>query len=144
MYKVFAGEKCVIISEREQKVDDRISKLIPFSSAEELHKEYRQFARNSKVKTLVITGDVERTWTVFRSLFAYIEASGGFVKNDKGSLMMIYRNRHWDLPKGRMEKGETPDQTALREVEEECGVKDLKIVKKIMMTHHIFHQDKNE
>jgi len=46
------------------------------------------------------------------------------------------------LPKGRMEKGESPDQTALREVEEECGVKKLKIVRELMVTHHIFFQNK--
>ncbi len=55
---------------------------------------------------------------------------------------MIYRNRHWDLPKGKMEKDETPSETALREVEEECGVKQLKIERKLIMTHHVFFLDK--
>ena len=33
--------------------------------------------------------------------------------------------RHWDFPKGLMEPGETPQQTALREVREESGIADL-------------------
>jgi 8-oxo-dGTP pyrophosphatase MutT (NUDIX family) len=57
---------------------------------------------------------------------------------------MIYRNGYWDMPKGKMEAGETPAQTALREVEEECGVKNLKIVKPLISTYHIFSQNKKE
>ncbi|MEK6616344.1 MAG: NUDIX domain-containing protein [Bacteroidota bacterium] len=141
MYKVFSGEKCVLISSREDRDDEKNVKVILFTSAEELHKEYRVFAKQSGLKKLIITGEEEKSWNVFRSLFSYIEAAGGIVKNEKGKLLMIYRNRHWDLPKGKMEKGETPDETALREVEEECGVKNLKIVKQLSSTHHIFFQN---
>jgi len=143
MYKVFSGEKCIMISEKGVNNVDKNSRVIVFKSAEDLHKEYRQFARSSNPKKLIVIGNEERVWKVFRSLFAYIEA-GGVVRNEKGNLLMIYRNKRWDLPKGRLEKGESPDQTALREVEEECGVKNLKITSEFMLTHHIFFQDKHE
>jgi 8-oxo-dGTP pyrophosphatase MutT (NUDIX family) len=138
MYKVFSGEKCVLISSREVDGDEKGVSVIIFKSAEELHKEYKAFSKQSRFKKLIVTGDEETIWKVFRSLFTYIEASGGAVKNEKGSLLMIYRNRHWDLPKGKMEKGESPAITAIREVEEECGIKNLKIVKKLSSTYHIF------
>jgi ADP-ribose pyrophosphatase YjhB (NUDIX family) len=144
MYKVFAGEKCIIISGKETEKVSGSSKMVRFSTAEELHKEYKQFSRSASLKKLVVTGNEAKAWTVFRSLFAYIEAAGGVVRNEKGELLMIYRNKHWDLPKGKMEKGETSDQTALREVEEECGVKDLKITNELILTQHIFFQDKYE
>ena len=143
MYKVFSGEKCIVISSREVKRDVKTSKVVVFSSAEALHKEYGLFIRASKLKTLYITGDEEKSWRVFRSLFSYIEAAGGLVLNSKGELLMIYRNGHWDLTKGKMEKGETPDQTAVREVEEECGIKQLKIVEPLISTYHIFSQNRN-
>ena len=144
MYKIFSGDKCILISAKEVKGDGKSSKVIEFTSAEALHKEYKLFSRSSKLATLNITGDEEKAWRVFRSLFSYIEAAGGIVLNPKGELLMIYRNKHWDLPKGKMEKGETPDQTALREVEEECGVKNLKIVEPLISTYHIFYQNKND
>ncbi len=144
MYKVFLGKKCIMISSERGKEIDRKTRIIPFKSAEQLHNEYKQFARSFKLKKLIVTGDEKRIWKVFRSLFGYIEAAGGVVKNEKGNLLMIYRNKHWDIPKGKMEKGELPDQTALREVEEECGVKYLKIIKPLTITHHIFNQDKNQ
>lgn len=144
MYKVFSGDKCIVISSKEIKSDAKTSKVIEFTSAEALHKEYKQFAKSSKLETLQVVGDEEKAWRVFRSLFAYIEAAGGLVLNPSGALLMIYRNKHWDLPKGKMEAGESPDQTAVREVEEECGVKHLKIVKRLMSTYHIFVQNKND
>lgn len=133
-----------MISGRKILRDEKNSKVIEFKSAEELHREYKAFAKQTRVKKLIVIGDEVIIWKVFRSLFAYIESSGGVVRNDRGSLLMIYRNRHWDLPKGKIEKGEASDQTALREVEEECGVKNLRITSELMLTHHIFFQDKHE
>jgi len=144
MIKVFLGDKSVLISSAQMKGDHKSTKKIVFESAEVLHREYKHFSRSSSIKCLIISGDEGVVWPVFRSLFAYIEASGGVVRNGVGDLLMIYRNRRWDLPKGRMEKGETPDQTALREVEEECGVKQLKIGRQLMSTHHVFFQNKHE
>lgn len=143
MYKIFSGDKCILISAKEVKNDPKRSKVTAFSSAEALHKEYGLFMRSSKLELLNIVGDEEKTWRVFRSLFSYIEAAGGLVVNPKGELLMIYRNRHWDLPKGKMESGEEPAETAVREVEEECGIKNLKIVKQVLSTYHIFHLNKN-
>ncbi len=143
MYKIFSGDKCILISAKEVKGDAKGTKVISFTSAEALHGEYRQFERTARLKTLVVTGDEEKAWFVFRSLFSYIEAAGGLVVNPKGELLMIYRNKHWDLPKGKMEKGESPDQTAVREVEEECGVKNLRIVRPLISTFHIFYLNKN-
>ena len=144
MYKVFSGEKCVMVSDSEVQLDEKNAKQIYFKSAEELHREYKQFVRSSRLKNLIVIGEEDRVWKVFRSLFSYIKAAGGLVRNDKDELLMIYRNKHWDLPKGKMEKGETPDETAIREVEEECGIKKLKIKKKLDSSYHIFFKDNKE
>jgi len=138
MYKVFSGEKCILISDGKTHVQDKNTKVIFFKSAEELHREYKHFAHASDFKTLVITGEKERCWKVFRSLFSNIAAAGGVVKNADEHMLMIYRNKHWDLPKGKMERGESPDETALREVEEECGVKELEIVKELPSSYHVY------
>ena len=55
---------------------------------------------------------------------------------------MIYRNNKWDLPKGKIEKGENPKQCALREVEEETGVGKLKIIENACeKTYHTYKED---
>ena len=45
------------------------------------------------------------------------------------------------MPKGGIEKGEEIEDTALREVEEETGVKGLKITRKLSKTYHIFKRN---
>jgi 8-oxo-dGTP pyrophosphatase MutT (NUDIX family) len=51
---------------------------------------------------------------------------------------MIFRNGKWDLPKGKLEVGESIDVCAKREVQEECGLNDLEIVDKLMNTYHTY------
>ena len=69
--------------------------------------------------------------------FKIQKAAGGKVlKEDK--VLFIYRFNKWDLPKGKLEKGEAIEQCAVREVEEECGFDKLKIEKQIETTYHIF------
>jgi len=72
--------------------------------------------------------------------FDVIEAAGGIVKNEKGEMLFIYRRGIWDLPKGKVEGGETAEQTALREVKEECGLKDVRIREYFRPTYHIFKE----
>ena len=70
--------------------------------------------------------------------FSVVTAAGGAVWSPKGELLMIFRNQRWDLPKGKAEAGETLAQTALREVQEECGIRMLEIQRPLMATHHTY------
>ncbi len=67
-----------------------------------------------------------------------IEAAGGIVKNESGAYLFIYRNNKWDLPKGKIEKGERVKAAAIREVEEECGIRVDELGKKICKTYHAY------
>lgn len=68
----------------------------------------------------------------------YIKAAGGIVTNPEGDALLIYRNNHWDLPKGMIEKGETPEKGAVREVEEETGLASPKIERLLLESFHIY------
>ena len=82
-------------------------------------------------------------WSDFKDNFKIIEAAGGIVFNEKEELLWIYRNNKWDLPKGKIEKGEEKEVAAVREVKEECGIKELNVTKFIMSTYHIYrYKDK--
>jgi len=67
-----------------------------------------------------------------------IEAAGGLVFNKDGDILMIFRNGKWDLPKGKLEIGESVEECAIREVEEECGISGLIIENKIKDTYHTY------
>ena len=70
--------------------------------------------------------------------FAPITTAGGIVENDKKELLFIYRLDKWDLPKGKIEKGEDLETCAIREVEEETGATNLTIHSKIGETYHTY------
>ncbi len=74
----------------------------------------------------------------FFKIFTPIEAAGGMVQNDKNELLFIYRLAKWDLPKGKVETGEELAACALREVEEETGVRHLKLQYKMGETYHTY------
>ncbi|MBK9413624.1 MAG: NUDIX domain-containing protein [Bacteroidetes bacterium] len=82
----------------------------------------------------------DESWKRFISKYILIEAAGGLVKNKEGKFLFIFRNGKWDLPKGKAEYDETPEMTALREVEEECGLKNLKIEKVLTKTFHTYKE----
>jgi hypothetical protein len=69
-----------------------------------------------------VVGDAEKNWKRFVKQFTVIEAAGGVVLNEADDWLFIHRLGRWDLPKGKLEKGEKPKQAATREVSEECGI----------------------
>jgi len=61
------------------------------------------------------------------------QKSAGIVlfRNDSGKnefLLLNYPQRHWDFIKGKVEEGETPHETALRETKEETGISDIEFI----------------
>ncbi|WP_233632586.1 MULTISPECIES: NUDIX hydrolase [Parapedobacter] len=67
-----------------------------------------------------------------------IKASGGLVKNGEGDYLFIHRLGKWDLPKGKVDDDESMKQAAVREVEEECGIKVDYLGQKVMTTYHAY------
>lgn len=65
-----------------------------------------------------------------------IIAGGGLVLNAHKELLMIYRLGYWDLPKGKWEDGETIEECAIREVEEETGISNVKLDELVGLTYH--------
>ena len=77
------------------------------------------------------------TKTLIKQNFKIIDAAGGVVSNDKGERLLIYRLKKWDLPKGKLDKGETFKKAAKREVKEETGVQ-VKLKRSITTTWHTY------
>ena len=77
-------------------------------------------------------------WNDFRRSSIVIEAAGGIVKNEGQEILFIKRLGKWDLPKGKIEVGESPEVASLREVEEETAIKNLKLSDFLTCTYHIY------
>ncbi len=99
---------------------------------------WKRFKKDGKIKALYIAGNEKKILKDIIALFNLVKAGGGLVKNKSGEYLLIFRNKKWDLPKGKLEKKETARTGAKREVEEECGIKGVKIVSPLQETYHIY------
>src|SRR3954469_1122806 len=70
-----------------------------------------------------------------------ILAAGGLVSNENGDLLLIYRRGFWDLPKGKLDEGETIEACAVREVEEETGLTNVQPGKLVGITNHEYFDE---
>ncbi len=93
---------------------------------------------NTHGNLAIITPNPTKVFELIASKFQRVTAAGGIVTNSAGDDLMIYRNGRWDLPKGHWEVGETIEECAVREVEEETGVKNITLGDKICHTTHIY------
>lgn len=98
-----------------------------------------------KITSLELIGDdVERLWTDFRSHYKWVEAAGGIVTNvESGKQLFIFRRGFWDLPKGKLDKGESGAEAAVREVKEETGLTDLILGDPLPTTYHTYRTKKH-
>ncbi len=88
---------------------------------------------------LYIQPNIEKVFKTIFSANKVIKAAGGLVRNGHGQYLFIHRLGKWDLPKGKVEEGEKMKEAALREVEEECGIKIDYLGKKIKSTFHTYY-----
>lgn len=119
-YTIFFGESELLItsdmpSERYNIVDAEAFES--FSQAKIV-----KIVENSKC-VAVVTPSPELTFEALKAEFKWVEAAGGVVTNVAGDLLMINLRGRWDLPKGHVESGESSRVAALREVEEETGIR---------------------
>jgi ADP-ribose pyrophosphatase YjhB (NUDIX family) len=84
--------------------------------------------------------DLEKLKKAFYKKFTIVIAAGGLVTNEKKDVLLIFRRGKWDLPKGKLDKGEKLENCALREVEEETGLKNITLKKPLQVTYHTYHE----
>ena len=140
MYKVFVNEKKLTLS----KYPEDIEKKLRFEGFATLEIAIDLLENTSCPELNVYGENIEEIWEDFTHMFKVIEAAGGLVKNKNNELLFIRRMGKWDLPKGKIEKGESLEQAALREVEEETGLKELILEEFLNNTFHIYTERNGE
>lgn len=93
---------------------------------------------------ILYASDYENLVKDFQSLYKIIEAAGGVVTNSQNETLLIYRRDFWDLPKGKIDPGETPEVAAVREVQEETGVQNIILGDFIQHSWHTYRTSKGK
>lgn len=143
MYQIFFDQRSIVIcSKTEDYFQEHGTVTLSGEEYSDLSDIPEMFDTSTHISKLYIpSDDPEKTFRKLASHFTEINAAGGAVENPDGELLFIFRNGVWDLPKGKQEDGEDIALTALREVEEECGIKDLKLGELLCITYHTYHRD---
>ena len=138
MYEVFVNESPLILTnKRPEKSNGNLFLLDGDSIMEAIG----LLSRKKLKKAYLYHPDGDRILKLFMHKIPVIVAGGGFVVNQKGKVLFIKRNGKWDLPKGKVDKGETIESAAIREVEEETGVTGLTIERFLKTTFHVFKRN---
>ncbi|HEY9184245.1 MAG TPA: NUDIX hydrolase [Salegentibacter sp.] len=135
MYKVFVNDVPIILSTKKDIGEKYTSFPIKKVKLKRIIKQI------NKGELLYVNLYHEEEGKLLKHLFKklpVVTAGGGMVFNDKNEILFIYRNKRWDLPKGKTEKGEDIAASAVRETEEETGVKGLSITGFLAKTYHVF------
>lgn len=161
MYEVFLNERRLLLADRGDLsiLDDKVNlekksslgikegantrfRMEEVTSLKEMEEVVVWFRQKEVyvTETRVLYGDLPRLWEWFTGMFRLMPAAGGLVHSQRGFLF-IYRKGKWDLPKGKIDRWETPLQAALREVTEETGVTRLLPGPPLPSTFHIYYSD---
>ncbi|HDR68394.1 MAG TPA: NUDIX domain-containing protein [Bacteroidaceae bacterium] len=141
MYKVFFKDRTVYFGDDFSKAFLKNKGLFyKFSNLQELNELIEAFFMLKRINNLYIFHDDILTLVEeFKACFNFVEAAGGLVTNKKGEFLIMMRDGIWDLPKGKLDKGEDYQTAALREVEEEVGLSGLRLIQQIVSTYHTYH-----
>lgn len=135
MYKVFVNERPLVLTNNLSDAGDKKSFPLNEDSIQEAITALR---KGKLTEAYIYHPNHEEILKKFTKRIPLVVAAGGVVTNEKGKVLFIYRNEKWDLPKGKLDKGESIETCAIREVMEETGVKDLRIENFLQTTYHVF------
>ncbi len=138
MYKVFVNELPLILTNKLSETGN--GEYFPLNP-DSIQEAIRALKKNKLAAAYIYHPNHEEILKKFSKNIPLVTAAGGVVTNKKGKVLFIHRNDKWDLPKGKLDKGETIEECAIREVEEETGVEGLKIENFLKTTYHIFQRN---
>lgn len=140
MYKVFFNDRVIqIVGAGKITLTKPCYPVRAPESGKALAEWFAAFTKSADQCVALQAQDPEKYFAaVFAPFFLNVPAAGGLVMRNNKSMLFMERNGKWDLPKGKIDPGETPQMAALREVEEECGISGHSIVKQLPSTFHIY------
>jgi len=139
MYKVFINNKRLILANSKENLDYENASVVCIKNPKTVNAVIRNHLLKSSTSDLIVLSADDKTLIkTFESNYKIRIAAGGFVWNKNNDLLMIYREDRWDLPKGHLDKGESLEGCAIREVREETGITDLEIDSKTGISRHIY------
>ena len=142
MYRIFHGKHRIYLTKDEAHIAKYKPDFIFKKPKEEQIKEALKVSKKAtKPLKILLLGNPDKILKKVVSEFKYQIAAGGIVENTNGKILLMKRLGKWDLPKGKLDKGETIEECALREIEEETGAADLSVKSSFAETYHTYYRN---
>ncbi len=144
MYKVFISDRPITLMRRQDSSVELRDGHLHFhaSGKQELEHIVSLLENDKDIRAVnVYNNDPAQLFQDFKTMFEIVEAAGGVVENLNGEILFIHRRGSWDFPKGKLDLGESPEEAAVREVSEECGIPMPLIKTKLPMTFHTYREN---
>lgn len=139
-YRIYFDKRPLLIAEQAAGLEINNAIVIE-EHDEKAIPEAIQLMDVSKVSSvIVVSKNIANSLETFKKQFHLIQAGGGLVKNEKDEYLFIFRRGKWDLPKGKLDDGETIAECAIREVKEETGLKEVELRDHLINTWHVYHE----
>lgn len=134
---IYYLSKKIILQAKAQQTDNQNITAIDSLKKTQILDIFLSFIESEKDLLTFESESIDKGFDKLRKTFKLIYAAGGLIeKNNK--YLFIYRLKTWDLPKGKLDMGESPEEAGIRECEEECGITKLTIIKELPSTYHIY------
>lgn len=125
---------------KESPADTLFPELID-PGAKEIREFIQRLETGQEKGLKIYATDWEKTKSFLFSLYELWKAAGGLVVNQQQEVLLIFRRGKWDLPKGKLDNGESIEACAIREVSEETGLRSLQLQHQIGETFHTYSQN---
>jgi len=137
IYKIYMNQSALVLADFIPKNLTNIQSIDHQDF--DFEKLFKQAKQNTYPTTyFILIKKPKEIFSIIKKRIKVIKAAGGLVKNGNGDYLFIHRLDKWDLPKGKVDDGESMKRAAVREVEEECGIKVDYLGQKIMTTYHAY------
>jgi len=150
MYEIYINETPLILLQNDELVTESLdltkNLLIRYNGkARSLMNPIDMLEKTQRLDSIIVYHhDLSQLKADFESLYKILEAGGGVVANEKGDILTMFRRNSWDLPKGKIDKGETKEAAAIREVQEETGLDVVELGDFLLETNHTYKNRKGK
>lgn len=142
MYKIYVNERplhLVSVDEAKERMPGSLENpVIPYLRKKSQLRKAKKWLENNEFASMTFYHPKpEKILKDFIKIVTPYYAGGGLIRNKDGQYFFMFRRGHWDLPKGKIDPGETIEEASVREVLEETGL-NARIVKEMITTYHTY------
>lgn len=150
MYEIYINETPLMLVQNDELVTESLdltkNLLIRYNGkARSLMNPIDMLEKTQRLDSIIVYyKNLPKLKKDFESLYKILEAGGGVVANENGDILTMFRRNSWDLPKGKIDKGETKEAAAIREVQEETGLDKVELGDFLLETNHTYKNRKGK